>query len=276
MADSKAEMIQPGSAATAQAGGSRLRDGIAALLPAAIALAGGFGYDELRHRGIVAPYSQASAARTPAPVPSLVDTRSLALPSPPTPADSAAADARVRLVQAPQQRIMADMVSRLQVGLEPGMTNTAGSYVVVRGLPDDWAITHGVKAGNSLWLIEAAELGRLSVRPPLGVARTAALTLDLIGADGRLVVRDTITVDVALRMAPPEVTSAPAASAAAAVPQTTTESPANNAVRIAVAAPAPVVPPVVIALPEPVMQLPASAPVIELPAAVALAPIASK
>lgn len=266
MADGKAELSGSASAATTKAGGSRLRDGFAALLPAAIALAGGFGYDELRHRGIVAPYSQASAARTPAALPSLVDTRSLALPSPAAPVESANANPRVRLAHVAQQRITADLVSRLQVGLEAASASTAGSYVVVRGLPDDWAITHGVKAGPSLWLIEAIDLGRLSVRPPAGDTRTAALILDLIGADGRFVVRDTISIDVAPRMAPAETTSAPAVAVAVALPQKSAEPPAGNDARVAVASP------VDIALPDPVMRLPATAPVIEVPAVVALAP----
>jgi Bacterial SH3 domain len=88
----------------------------------------------------------------------------------------------------------------------------AGSAIVVKGLPEGARLSNGLAQGDAEWRLKPGEIGDLTLAVPEAASGEAALAIQLVAPDGRLVA-DTATILKVARATSPEpaIESPPAA-----------------------------------------------------------------
>lgn len=222
--------------------GDKLRHIGVSLLPLALFVGGSLGYEQIVHATRVAP-AKAVAAAVTAPIaietPSAVqrglrDERSL---------DDLARVVAKTEVRADERQLTLTLgeSAPLALGFDMKAMLQPGAYGILRGVPANATLSHGIAAGRDNWLVDGSEIEALRLAIRTGKAGKLGLDLTLLSKDSRPLARERVAVT--LREAAPrpvQVQSAPPASDVPPVAKTQNVPPA---------AIVQVVPPAVVAMP---------------------------
>ena len=89
----------------------------------------------------------------------------------------------------------------------------AGSAIVVKGLPEGARLSNGLAQGGAEWRLKPGEIGDLTLAVPEAASGEAALAIQLVAPDGRLVADTTTVLKVARATSlEPAIESPPAAN----------------------------------------------------------------
>ena len=84
----------------------------------------------------------------------------------------------------------------LPLGFTAGTQVVPGTYGILRGVPQNARLTHGIGIGEASWLIDGAEIAAARIDMRAGIPGDVSLELTVIGADGRVISRQKVTLVV--------------------------------------------------------------------------------
>jgi hypothetical protein len=145
------------------------------------------------------PVVAALANALPPPEPATVERiPALAEPSAPKPVvDRApAATAALSMQISPETQLLPGRGGLLKLAIQPADAVPAGAHVVVRGLPQDTAMSRGMAMGPEAWLIGLSDIADLEVRLPARFSGAIRLEAKLVTAAGELLAQDVLDMDV--------------------------------------------------------------------------------
>ena len=190
----------PATASPRTAAG-RFKDLAVALLPLGIWVTGAVAYERIappaleatRPAAMIAPLTRMSSLRDQR---SLLDIMPADAPELATRAPQAMTDTlAIRLINARDLVVATDVETRFPIAIEPARSVPAGAYLVVRGVPLDAALSHGIAIGPEIWLVDGADIERVALRAKAGVQARRELTFQLVSVDGRLLAEDRLFIE---------------------------------------------------------------------------------
>lgn len=152
------------------------------------------------------------------------------------PAPVAPAPQTLTLTLSPETVLQPGRGSLINLEISPAEVIPPGAYVILRGLPEDTALSRGFLMGPETWLLSISDLKGLEVRVP---AKTnAALNLDarLLSPDGQLLAGDKRVIATANQSQPRQLAALPGVPEPRTLPSV--PAAAQPAARAALIAPA--------------------------------------
>lgn len=183
--------------------GDKLRHIGVSLLPLGVFVAGALGYEQITAtpRGTqkatgaitaqqaVAAAPKPSAPATPAPsMPAFRDGRSLL--------DLVPAAQRAQQKSERQLELILGNDAALPLDFDMKGPIQAGVYAVLRGVPLNASLSHGISVGSGNWLIDGGDLSTLKISMRSGAPGPLPLELALLSRDSRTLAQEHITLMV--------------------------------------------------------------------------------
>ncbi len=148
---------------------------------------------ELKPAPDVAPVAPVAAAPAPVPAPVPASVPALATATERVAEvieKSTAAAATLTLRVARDIELRAGRGNLLRFDLGSPDAVPPGSYVVMRGFPNDTALSRGIPIGGDAWLLAVDDLADLEVRLPVKMTGEIALDVRLLSSEGALIAQD--------------------------------------------------------------------------------------
>ena len=118
------------------------------------------------------------------------------LPTEPTIENRAAATTSPHRVAMAVRPVLAQSVeTQLALALEASAGLPVGSYLILRGVPAGATLSHGISIGPDVWLVDATEVDRLSLRMHHAQVATYSIALQWVTLDGHLLAQDNLTLE---------------------------------------------------------------------------------